>query len=110
MIPATAPSKPSSISSTPPLLKRSNADLARLYSAVFRSNKQPNFIKAAKLQIYIWFPLHGPHSSKFQEAHFTVQLAFGSCLSTAGMGASPATTQSRTLILTTDCMFEDCSR
>ncbi|KAK1490751.1 hypothetical protein CCUS01_14346 [Colletotrichum cuscutae] len=29
------------------------ADLARLYDAVFRSDKQPDFVKAAHLQIYI---------------------------------------------------------
>ncbi|KAF6781396.1 hypothetical protein CMUS01_16778, partial [Colletotrichum musicola] len=31
-------------------------DLARLYDAVFRIDKQPDFIKAANLQIYMWFP------------------------------------------------------
>ncbi|CAI0650648.1 unnamed protein product, partial [Colletotrichum noveboracense] len=103
-------------------------DLARLYNAGFPQHQITQLHQGRQIADLHLVPLHGSHSSKFQEAHFTVQWAFGSCLPTAGVGASPATTQrsvlinfflhvipethptSRTLILTTDRMFEDCPR
>ncbi|KAJ0270391.1 hypothetical protein CBS470a_013526 [Colletotrichum nupharicola] len=50
------------------------ADLARLYDAVFRSDKQPDFIKAANLQIYIWFPQRGLQPSKKPNFHHLIDI------------------------------------
>ncbi|GJC78983.1 hypothetical protein ColLi_01821 [Colletotrichum liriopes] len=46
------------------------ANLARLYDAVFRSDKQPDFVKATNLQIYIWSHQRGPQPSKKPNFHY----------------------------------------
>ncbi|KAF6821136.1 hypothetical protein CPLU01_12563 [Colletotrichum plurivorum] len=88
------------------------ADLARLYDAVFRSDKQPNFVKAANLQIYIWFPQCGPQPSKKPNFHHLIDIRnfttlYGWCEYLPRDDPKSART-SRTLVLTTDRVFKNC--
>ncbi|KAJ0344355.1 hypothetical protein COL154_010869 [Colletotrichum chrysophilum] len=84
------------------------ADLARLYDAVFRSDKQPDFIKAANLQIYIWFPQHGPQPSKKPNFHHLIDIRNFTLYGWCGCLPRDNPKTSRTLVLTTDRVFEDC--
>ncbi|KAF6781996.1 hypothetical protein CSOJ01_16039 [Colletotrichum sojae] len=83
-------------------------DLARLYDAVFRINKQPDFIKAANLQIYMWFPQRGPQPSKKPNFHHLIDIRNFTLYGWCGCLPRDDPKTSRTLILTTDRMFEDC--
>ncbi|KAF6824978.1 hypothetical protein CMUS01_10015 [Colletotrichum musicola] len=84
------------------------ADLARLYDAVFRSDRQPEFVKAANLQIYIWFPQHGPQPSKKPNFHHLIDIRSFTLYGWCGCLPRDDPKTSRTLILTTDRMLEDC--
>ncbi|KAJ0336227.1 hypothetical protein COL154_013564 [Colletotrichum chrysophilum] len=84
------------------------ADLARLYDAVFRSDKQPDFVKAANLQIYIWFPQRGPQPSKKPNFHHLIDIRNLTLYGWCGCLPRDDPKTSRTLVLTTDRVFEDC--
>ncbi|KAH9225124.1 hypothetical protein K456DRAFT_1732153 [Colletotrichum gloeosporioides 23] len=84
------------------------ADLARLYDAVFRSDKQPDFVKAAHLQIYIWFPQRGPQPSKKPNFHHLIDIRNLTLYGWCGYLPRDDPKTSRTLVLTTDRMVEDC--
>ncbi|KAJ0298897.1 hypothetical protein Brms1b_013274 [Colletotrichum noveboracense] len=84
------------------------ADLACLYDAVFRSDKQPDFIKAANVQIYIWFPQRGPQPSKKPNFHHLIDIRNFTLYGWCGCLPRDDPNTSRTLVLTTDRMFEDC--
>ncbi|KAF9872600.1 hypothetical protein CkaCkLH20_09779 [Colletotrichum karsti] len=85
-----------------------HTDLARLYDAVFRSNKQPDFIKAANLQIYIWFPQQGPQLSKQPDTCHLIDIRNFTLYDWCGCLPRDNPKTSRILVLTTDRMHEDC--
>ncbi|KAF4895129.1 hypothetical protein CGCF415_v012019 [Colletotrichum fructicola] len=84
------------------------ADLARLYDAVFRSDKQPDFIKAANLYIYIWFPQRRPRPSKKPNFHHLINIQNFTLYSWCGYLPRNNLKTSCTLVLTTDRMH-DCT-
>ncbi|KXH67264.1 hypothetical protein CSAL01_10528 [Colletotrichum salicis] len=84
------------------------ADLAHLYDTVFRSNKQPDFIKAANLQIYIWFPQCGPQPSKKPSFHHLIDIRNYTLYDWYGCLPRDEPKTSRTLVLTTERVVEDC--
>ncbi|KAK1840382.1 hypothetical protein CCHR01_16991 [Colletotrichum chrysophilum] len=83
------------------------ADLAHLYDAVFRSDRQPDFIKAANLQIYIWFPQQGPQPFKQPNSHHLIDIRNFTLYDWCGCLPRDDPKTSRILVLTTDRAHED---
>ncbi|KAF6806914.1 hypothetical protein CPLU01_15852 [Colletotrichum plurivorum] len=73
-----------------------------------KSTNEILLLDAANLQIYIWFPQRGPQPSKKPNFHHLIDIRNLTLYGWCGCLRRDDPKTSRTLILTTDRMFEDC--